>query len=62
MLDIHHLEIFLKVADLNIFSKAAQEMYLTQPTVSQHIKSLEHHLGVKLLDNVKCLKRYPLEK
>jgi DNA-binding transcriptional LysR family regulator len=52
MLDIHQLEIFTKVAELKSFSKAAQEMYLTQPTVSQHISSLENYLGIKLLDRL----------
>jgi DNA-binding transcriptional LysR family regulator len=52
MLDIHQLEIFTKVAKLKSFSKAAQEMYLTQPTVSQHISSLENYLGIKLLDRL----------
>lgn len=52
MLDIHQLEIFTKVAELKSFSKAAQEMYLTQPTVSQHISSLESYLGTKLFDRL----------
>ena len=52
MLDIHQLEIFTKVAELKSFSKAAQEMYLTQPTVSQHMSSLENYLGIKLLDRL----------
>jgi len=52
MLDIHQLEIFTKVADLKSFSKAAQEMYLTQPTISQHVNSLENYLGTKLFDRL----------
>jgi DNA-binding transcriptional LysR family regulator len=52
MLDIHQLEIFAKVAELKNFSKAAQEMYLTQPTVSQHVSSLENYLGIKLFDRM----------
>jgi len=50
MLDTHRLKIFLKVADLKSFSKAAHELYLTQPTVSQHIHSLEQHIGIPLFD------------
>lgn len=50
MLDIHRLKIFLKVADLKSFSRAAYELYLTQPTVSQHISLLEEHLGLLLFD------------
>jgi len=52
MLDIHQLEIFTKVAEFKSFSKAAQEMYLTQPTVSQHITSLESYLETKLFDRL----------
>jgi len=52
MLDIHQLEIFAKVAELKNFSKAAQEMYLTQPTISQHVSSLENYLGIKLFDRM----------
>ena len=52
MLDIQQLEIFTKVVELKSFSRAAREMYLTQPTISQHISALEHHLGTKLLDRM----------
>ena len=30
------------------YTKAANELYITQPAVSQHIKSLEKHYGAKL--------------
>jgi DNA-binding transcriptional LysR family regulator len=52
MLDTHRLKIFLKIADLKSFSKAAETMYLTQPTVSQHMSSLEKYLGLKLFDRM----------
>ena len=52
MLDIHQLEIFTKVAELKSFSKAARKMYLTQPTVSQHMSSLESYIGTKLFDRL----------
>jgi DNA-binding transcriptional LysR family regulator len=52
MLDIHHCEIFVKVADLKSFSRAAQQMYLTQPTISQHIYALESYLGTRLFDRL----------
>ncbi len=52
MLDIHRLKIFAKVADFKSFSKAAQVLYLTQPTVSQHINGLEEYLGLKLFDRL----------
>lgn len=50
MLDIHRLKIFVRVAEFKNFSKAAQVLYLTQPTVSQHIASLEQFVGLPLFD------------
>ena len=50
MLDIHRLKIFLKIAELKSFSRAAHELYLTQPTVSQHIAALEKFVGMPLFD------------
>ncbi len=52
MLDIHRLKIFAKVAELRSFSKAAQAIYLTQPTVSQHVNALEEYLELKLFDRL----------
>ena len=45
----NQLEAFVQVADNKSFSKAAKAMYLSQPTVSAHIKSLEAELGVSLI-------------
>ena len=50
MLDSHRLKIFLKIAELKSFSRAAHELYLTQPTVSQHIAALEQFVGLPLFD------------
>ncbi|MBN2106395.1 MAG: LysR family transcriptional regulator [Deltaproteobacteria bacterium] len=50
MLDTHRLKIFLKIAELKSFSRAANELYLTQPTVSQHIAALEQFVGLPLFD------------
>ncbi|PWU24650.1 MAG: LysR family transcriptional regulator [Candidatus Rokuibacteriota bacterium] len=51
-MDLRQLEIFVKVAELGSFSKAADALYLTQPTVSEHIRGLEDELGVRLLDRL----------
>jgi DNA-binding transcriptional LysR family regulator len=51
-MDLRQLEIFVKVAELKSFSKAAEAMFLTQPTVSEHIRTLEQELGVRLLDRL----------
>jgi DNA-binding transcriptional LysR family regulator len=50
--DLRQLEIFVKVAELGSFSRAAEALFLTQPTVSEHIRSLEDELGVRLLDRL----------
>lgn len=42
------LEVFLQVMRLKSFSKAADALYLSQPTVSAHIKTLEEELGAQL--------------
>lgn len=49
-MDLRQLEVFVKVAELGSFSKAAEAVFLTQPTVSEHIRALEEELGVRLLD------------
>ncbi|HET8578793.1 MAG TPA: selenium metabolism-associated LysR family transcriptional regulator [Methylomirabilota bacterium] len=51
-MDLRQLEIFVKVAELGSFSKAAEALYLTQPTVSEHIRTLEDDLGLRLLDRL----------
>ncbi len=47
MLDFR-IETFLSVCRNMSYTKAANELYITQPAVSQHIKSLEKHYGAKL--------------
>lgn len=49
-LDFNQLEIFVRVVTLKSFSRAAESMFLSQPTVSTRIKALEDELGVVLLD------------
>lgn len=41
---------FLKVAEYNNFSKAAEELYVSQPALSQSITKLETELGAKLFE------------
>lgn len=49
-MDLRQLETFIKVAELRSFSKAAKKLYITQPTVSNHIQSLERELSTMLLN------------
>lgn len=51
-MDIHHLRVFASVYKNRSFSKAAEELNLTQPTVSDHIRALEEELKCKLFDRL----------
>lgn len=48
-MDFKQIEAFAAVMEHGSFSKAAQALYLTQPTVSAHVAMLENELGTKLL-------------
>ena len=43
-------EAYLTVTETGSFSKAARRLYLTQPTISRQISSLEAEFGMRLLD------------
>ena len=51
-MDLRRLEVFAKVAELGSFSRAADALSLTQPTVSEHVRTLEDEIGVQLLDRL----------
>ena len=48
-MDIKELEAFVYVVENCSFSRAAELLHLTQPTISSHISALERKLGVKLV-------------
>lgn len=48
MITIKHLIIFKEVANVNSMSKAAQSLYISQPTISQKIQEIENYYNVKL--------------
>ncbi|OES45142.1 cidABC operon transcriptional activator CidR [Domibacillus iocasae] len=52
-MDIKHLQYFIEVSNFNSFSKAADHLFITQPTISKMIKNLETELGVELFDRSK---------
>ncbi|MBP5330643.1 MAG: LysR family transcriptional regulator [Lachnospiraceae bacterium] len=47
-MELKQLEAFVSVAETGSFSAAARRMYLTQPTVSTHIATLEKELNIRL--------------
>lgn len=48
-MEFRQLEVFAAVAETKSFSKAAEYLYLTQSTVSTHIRKLEEELQTKLI-------------
>lgn len=44
------LFVFITVAEKKNFSRAAEELHMTQPAVSQYIQALEKTMGTKLLE------------
>lgn len=48
MLDAHQLNIFLIASETLNFTQAANRLHMSQPSVSQHIRSLEQHFNAEL--------------
>ncbi|WP_025784095.1 LysR family transcriptional regulator [Sporosarcina sp. D27] len=44
------LNVFVTVAEKKSFSRAAEDLHMTQPAVSQYIRSLEETMNVRLLE------------
>ncbi|WP_428560676.1 MAG: selenium metabolism-associated LysR family transcriptional regulator [Solidesulfovibrio sp. DCME] len=51
-MDVHRLQAFAKVYELRSFSKAGEEMMLSQPTISAHVMALEEELDTQLFDRL----------
>ncbi len=49
-MDLNHLTTFCTVIEAGSISKAARELYVTQPAISQKIQELEEHYKAQLLD------------
>ena len=49
-MDFDHLKTFLEVSKQKSFSRAAEKLLVTQPSISAQIRSLESSLGYRLLE------------
>ncbi|MBA3014901.1 MAG: LysR family transcriptional regulator [Desulfobulbaceae bacterium] len=51
-MDFHQPKVFASVFRHKSFTKASDEMCVSQPTISEHIKNLEHEFSCKLFDRL----------
>ena len=45
-MNLFHIRYFVKLAEVGHYTKAAQELHITQPSLSHAISQLENELGV----------------
>ena len=57
MLNLSFVRSFVAVAETGSFQKAAEQLSLSQPTLSQHIGKLEDRLGAKLFERGRARSR-----
>ena len=50
MLENYRVQVFRAVAEQASFRRAAEQLHISQPSVSQHVQLLEEELGLRLLD------------
>lgn len=50
--NFNHLRVFWSVAKNLSYSRAAEELYISQPTVSLQVKKLEHELEIDLIEQL----------
>ena len=49
-MDLYQIRYFLKIAEVGSFTKAAEQLYVSQPSLSAGIKKLEQELDVTLFE------------
>lgn len=52
-MNLNQIQYFIAVAEFSSISKAAEHLHISQPTISESIKSLEQELGVQLFKRIK---------
>ncbi len=60
-MDFKQIEAFATVIKYKSFSKAADVLFLTQPTISAHINTLEREIGIPLIDR-SCREALPTKQ
>jgi DNA-binding transcriptional LysR family regulator len=50
--DARQLEYFLAIVDHDVFGRAAQQLHVSQPSLSQAVAALERDLGVLLFHRI----------
>src|SRR5262245_17635114 len=51
-MELRQLQVFARIAALGSITRAAEELYLTQPAVSRSLSALERELGTRLFDRL----------
>lgn len=49
-MNLSHLRYFVQLAQIRHYTKAAEQLYISQPSLSHAISQLEHELGVPLFE------------
>ncbi|OON92055.1 MAG: hypothetical protein ATN34_01060 [Epulopiscium sp. Nele67-Bin002] len=51
-MDFKELNYVIALADFQQMTKAAEQLFISQPSLSKYIKTLEDSLGIKLFNKV----------
>lgn len=51
-MDTLNLQTFISVSETGSFSRASEQLFITQPAVSKRVSGLEQELGIRLFDRI----------